>query len=180
MAVGSSRGANYMRGFLWDVKGKETVMSNLNKQLEEIKAKSEKGLVLALTYALNQTEKVPPLTPVDTGNLRSSRFVSSASTVHTGALRGIGLGKFKGVKAAQMLVNHTMVIEEAKMIVSSMNTPTRRVVMGGYTANYAGFIHEAIGFKFQRTGAGPKWFETSIKRNTGKMVQIVKDNVQIK
>ena len=165
-----------MRGFLWDVKGVPTVMSELNKQIEGIKLRTEKGLVLALTYALNQTEKVPPLTPVDTGNMRASRFVSSASAVHTGALRGTGSGKFKGAKAAQMLVQHTITIEEARAMVSSMNSPSKKFVMGGYTANYAGFVHEAIGFTFHRPGSGPKWLEASLKRNTGKMVQIVKDN----
>jgi hypothetical protein len=60
----------------------------------------------------------------------------------------------------------------------------------GYTANYGGFVHEMIGANFnparrqgkaiRRAGAGPKWLETHIKNNTGKIVQIVKDNAQIR
>ena len=178
---GSSRGADYMRGFTWGVKGEATVMAELNRQIEGIKLRTEKGLVMAAAYALRDTEKVPPLTPVDTGNMRASRFITSASTVSTGALRGTGEGKFKGAKAAQMLIDYSMTIEEARAMVSSMNSSNRKFVMMGYTANYAGFVHEAIGMKnMSRGGSGPKWLEASLKRNTGKMVQIVKDNAEIK
>lgn len=175
---GSSRGADYMRGFTWGIRGEETVMANLNREISKIKAKSEKGLILAAAYALQQTEKIPPLTPVDTGNLRASRFITSVSAAHVGSIQGTG--KFKGKKAGEMMTNHIMVKEEAKMIVGSQNSLNRKFVMFGYTANYGGFVHEMLGATFHRPGSGPKWLEASIKRNTSKMVQIIKDSVQIK
>lgn len=177
---GSSRGADYMRGFLWGVQGEEVVMRNLNAELEKIKARSEKGLTLAAAFILQQTEKVPPLTPVDTGNLRASRFITSASTLHTGVMKNEGTGRFKGKNASKMYSNHGLVTGEAKMMVASKNTNSKKHVMLGYTANYGGFVHEMIGANFKRPGAGPKWFEAAVKRNIPKIVQIVKDNAQIK
>jgi hypothetical protein len=37
-----------------------------------------------------------------------------------------------------------------------------------------------IGASFQRPQAGPKWLESAIKRNTSKIVQIEKEDAQIK
>jgi len=185
MAKGQSRGADYMRGFTWGLKGEEVVMANLNKELDQIKAKSMKGLIMAAAYIRNKTEKETPLTPVDYGNLRSSYFVVTAKSVPVGS----GKTDFKGPKAQEMTIDHGSVIGEMQAKARSMTTKQRLFLIMGYTANYSGFVHEMIGANFnpdkrrgkakRRAGAGPKWLETHIKNNTKMIVQIVRDQTKI-
>ena len=59
-------------------------------------------------------------------------------------------------------------------------TAKKKFLMMGYGVNYGGFVHEMLGANFKRPDAGPKWLESAIKRNTQKIVQIVKENAQIK
>jgi len=183
---GTSRGADYMRGFTWGVKGEEVVMANLNRQLEGIKNRSMKGLIMAAAFIRNETEKVPPLTPIDTGNMNASWFVVTADRI----VKGRGTPKFEGKDAGELSTDHTSTLSEAQGEVKTQSMGDKRVLMMGYSANYSGFVHEMIGANFnpknrkgtkrRREGAGPKWLESAIKRNTGKIVQIVKDNAQIK
>jgi hypothetical protein len=183
---GTSRGADYMRGFTWGVKGEEVVMANLNKQLEGIKSRSMNGLKMAAAFIYKKTESEIPLTPVDTGNLRSSFFIVTPTSV----VRGYGEKKFEGEDAAILVANHTATITEAQGIVAAQSVGKKKFLMLGYTAPYSGFVHEMIGANFnperrkgkrvRREGAGAKWLESAIKRNTSKIVQIVKDNAQIK
>lgn len=185
MAKGQSRGADYMRGFTWGLKGEQVVMANLNKELEQIKVKSMKGLVMAAAYIRNKTEHESPLTPVDYGNLRDSWFVVTATNTPVGG----GTKGFKGPKAQQMSIDHASVLTETQGTVKTLTTKQRKFLIMGYSANYSGFVHEMIGANFnpdnrkgtakRRAGAGPKWLETHIKNNTKQIVQIVRDNVKI-
>jgi len=52
--------------------GMDRVLRNLNAALTYIEVGSAAGLVEAAEFIHADTEKTPPLTPVDTGNLRSS------------------------------------------------------------------------------------------------------------
>ena len=183
---GSSGGANYMRGFTWGVKGEEIVMANLNKQIEGIKSRSMSGLIKAAAFIYKKTESEPPLTPIDTGNMRASRFVVTAER----PVVGYGSKNFKGKDGAKMAANHTQVLSDAQGQVKQMSTADRKFLMMGYSANYSGFVHEMIGANFnpenrkgkkrRRAGAGAKWLETAIKRNTPAIVQIVKDDAKLK
>ena len=169
MAKGSSGGVHYLKGL-------EEVNRNLNKELEAITARSMKGLIMAAAFIRNETEKTPPLTPVDLGNLRASWFVVTASQVAAGS----GSHQFKGPKAGELSSSHASTVTESQGIVVSQSTASKKFLMMGYGVNYSGYVHEMIGANFKRPNAGPKWLESAIKRNTGKIVQIVKDNAQIK
>lgn len=58
------------------IDGIETVMGNINMELEKMKLKSHLGLVAAANFVLTDADIGSyPLVPQDTGNLRSSRFV---------------------------------------------------------------------------------------------------------
>jgi len=169
MAKGSSGGASYLKGLT------ETE-ATLNREIEGIKARSMKGLIMSAAFIRNETEKTPPLTPVDLGNLRASWFVVTASRVAAGS----ATHQFKGPKAAELSSSHSSTIAESQGLVASQSTASKKFLMMGYGANYSGYVHEMIGADFKKTGAGPKWLETHIKKNAGKIVQIVKDNAQIK
>lgn len=183
---GTSRGADYMRGFTWGLKGEEVVMAKLNKELEGVKTRSMKGLIMAAAFIRNKTESEEPLTPVDYGNLRSSWFVATPNTIVVGK----GVHGFKGPDAAEMSTNHASVLSEAQNIVASQSSATKMFLMMGYSVKYGGFVHEMVGANFnpekrkgkakRREGAGAKWLQTHIYKNTAKIVQIVKDNAQIK
>ncbi len=43
----------------------------------------------------------------------------------------------------------------------------------GFTASYAWEVHEKVGSRFRRPGAGAKFMEASIKRNSGKILDIM-------
>jgi hypothetical protein len=71
------------------IRGMDKVVANLNKELAKMKMGSMKGLLLAAAFIRRDMEQVPPLIPVDTGNLRASWFTNSgyklgAPFVHMG------------------------------------------------------------------------------------------------
>ena len=167
---GASGGLAYM-------KGKVAVEAELNRQLEGVKIRSVSGLIKAAKFIRAQTEATPPLTPVDYGNLRASWFVTTATAIRVGK----GVSKFRGPKAAEIASNHEKGTAQAMGEVAKMTTKDKKFVMLGYSANYSGFVHEYIGeTRFKRAGAEAKWLETHIKRNTKKIVEIVREDAQIK
>jgi hypothetical protein len=114
-------------------------MRNLNVELDKMKRGSAQGLLDAAEFIHADTEKTPPLTPVDTGNLRSSwttRF-------------------FRRNK--------------------------KSVVIFGYSANYALYVHEMIGpVNWSRPNSGAKWFEYAIKRNYNRILALIAGRAKIK
>ena len=57
-----------------------------------------------------------------------------------------------------------------------LNKPVVRI---GFSANYAAFVHEMIGASFKRPGAGPKFFQSAIRRNTGNIIKIIEREARI-
>jgi hypothetical protein len=58
-------------------------------------------------------------------------------------------------------------------------------VVCGFGANYAIYVHEMVDkagkkINWSRPGSGPKFFESSVKRNSQKILEIIKSNVEIK
>jgi len=49
----------------------------------------------------------------------------------------------------------------------------------GFTANYAWYVHENVGANFKRPGAGAKFFEAALKRNTDKILDIIKKEAKV-
>ena len=121
------------------LQGMDRVMANLHKELNQMKRGSAQGLLDAVALNHADTERTPPLTPVDTGNLRSSwttRF-------------------FRRDK--------------------------KSVIIFGYSANYALYVHEMIGpVNWSRKNSGAKWFEYAIKRNFNRILAIIAGRAKIK
>jgi hypothetical protein len=167
--VGSSGGAQYLRGL-------EEVQARLNAELSVIKAKSEVGLLKAAAFIRYETEHTTPLTPRDIGNLVASWFITSASKI----VAGQG-ADFKGPKASELSAGHYSTMSEALGTVKAKSTSFRRFIIMGYSANYAGFIHEMVGaVNFHRPGSDAKWLEAHLKKNVDQIVLIVKTNTTIK
>lgn len=86
----------------FQIKGFDTVIRNLNKEIKGIKGRSMKGLIESAVIIRRDMDKTPPKIPVDTGNLRASWF-----TFPVRALGGVGL--IMGFSANYALVVHERV-----------------------------------------------------------------------
>jgi len=71
------------------IKGFPEVMTNLNREIRGIKKRSMAGLINAAAIIRYDMDKTEPLIPVDTGNLRSSWFVT---TFYSGTSPGVVIG----------------------------------------------------------------------------------------
>jgi len=188
--------------FVSEIKGFDKVMANLNREIQLIKGRSMKGLIMAAKLIRDDTEKTPPLTPLDLGNLRASWFVVTAKSIpvgksgnfegeKSGNFEGEKSGNFEGEKSGKMATEHISTIAEAQGMAAASTKEMPFLIMG-YSANYALWVHEMIHATFnpprkdeskgkrRREGAGPKWFEASVKRNKDKVLRVIKDNAQIK
>lgn len=54
------------------------------------------------------------------------------------------------------------------------------VIVIGFTAEYAPYVHEMVGANFQRPGSGAKFFEAALNRNQKKILQIIQENAKVK
>ena len=175
---GGSGGADYQQQL-------KVIMANLNKEISVIQGASMKGLINAAIFIRNETEKTPPLTPVDLGNLRSSWFITTATQKSANDQWNKGFRKNptgkKKVADKDLASNHSRAIASAKSDLAGMNTPTRKFMMMGYSANYAGYVHEFVNAKFQeRTpAAGAKWFQAHVFSNSQKIFQIVAETSKV-
>ncbi len=134
----SSAGLMSTTASMRKLQGMDRVMRNLQIELDKIKIGSAAGLVEAVEFIHADTEKTPPVTPVDTGNLRSSwstRF-------------------FRRSKQS--------------------------VIIFGYSANYALYVHEMIGpINWSRPNSGSKWLQYAIQRNVDRIFYIIAGNTKI-
>src|SRR6056297_1474021 len=93
------------------LRGIKNITDNLNKELGKMKKASVKGLIEASIIIRRDMDKTSPLIPIDQGNLRSSWFVTTATTTAKGQNP-----KFKGDKAGKMSADHNRVKSSAKGI----------------------------------------------------------------
>jgi len=149
--------------------GINKVMKNLNLEIGKMKIRGTTGLIESSIVIRRDMDKRPPLIPVDLGNLRASWFttIGSRQPDPGGNFIGKGSGKLRG--------NHTGVVASASAKASSFIFP---VIIMGFSANYSVFIHEMDFKKGNRPGSGPKFFESSLKRNTKVILTILKKNIK--
>ena len=152
--------------------GIDNVMRNLNLEMKKIKGRSLAGLIKAVAEIHRDTEKSPPVTPADTGNLHASWFTVTA--------RGQAISKspsFTGSEAGERQKDHKSVTGQAKGKVMGIRDP---VVVFGFSANYAGFVHESrAGKKWKRKGSGPRFLESSINNIKPRILAIIASNTKI-
>jgi hypothetical protein len=121
------------------IEGLDKVMANLNAEIADIKDASLRGLVYA---ALEISVDAKKLTPVVTGNLRNSVFVTSPSKVEEGfrpEFKDGPPGEYQRPNhAAQLLSEHATSL--ANNIAECKSHGTE--VHVGYSAFYAPIVHE--------------------------------------
>lgn len=173
-----------------NIKGLNEVVRNLNKELKKIEGKTLKGLIRGGIIVLRDVELTSPLTPVDLGNLRASRFlVTSKSGISYGSnptfysKRSKKGRMMKRRNALSLSSNHQSVLSEATGMAQSKGRPT---VYLGFSANYAAPVHEmptkrqSGNINWTRPGSGGKFFEKAIDRNINKIIKVVQKEVKVK
>jgi len=177
---GASGGARYQQEL-------KVIMANLNKELENVKGATVRGMINAAIHIRNETEKTPPLTPVDLGNLRSSWFITTASKKvgndqWNKGFRKNPTGK-KRIADSDLASNHSRAIGEAKGELAGLEngSPNRKFLMMGYSANYAGYVHEFISpnIAWKREGSQAKWFQAHVFANKAKIFQIIGETSKV-
>ena len=169
--TGSSGGIeNYMKGL------KEFNVS-INKEIEKLKYNGLCGLIRSAALLRHETEHSYPATPRKLGNLVASWFVVTAKSIHAGKTP-----TFKGPDVGQFQIDHSDALAEKRAEATANSSAERKMLIMGYSANYAGYIHESlIARKFtpRKPRANIKWFEYHFKANKDKILQIIAKEVKI-
>jgi len=162
-------------GMTSNIQGVDVLMANLNKEIQLIKGRSLKGLIKAAIIIRRDMDHTPPLIPVLTGNLRASWFVVSAKKLETAT------PSFAGKEAGEVQNDYNDAVNESKAMLAS--NPNDLFIVIGFGANYSAAVHEMYGkgdVEWSRPNSGPKFFESAVKRNSGKILKIIADNAKIK
>lgn len=153
------------------IQGMDTVLANLNRDINKMKNGSLKGLIEAAIIVRDDMERTPPLIPLDLENLRASWFIVTAKRRQT------QIPAFIGPDASKMGSEHVKTMAEAQAMCAAVNKP---VLIMGFTANYALWVHEMLGnINWSRPNSGPEFFLKSLERNKQKILAVIKKNVQI-
>ncbi len=157
------------------LKGLETVMANLNKEVGAIERRTAKGVIQAAIIVIRATEKEPPKVPVRDGNLRASRFLVSSSGSQL--VPGENVAGFKGGGAGDLEARHSSVISGAMAYAISSRIP---VAVLGFSANYAPWVHEMDqATMWTRTGSGPKFLEAHLHNKRFEVLKEIGRNIRI-
>lgn len=149
------------------------VLANLNKEIKKIEGRSLKGLIRGGIIIRRDMETTPPKIPVDLGNLRASQFMVTSK----GESPAIATeGNFKGKKISELTSQHAETKAEAAGVSKAVGEPN---IIFGFTAPYAMPVHEMVGATFKRPGSGAKFLEASLKRNTKKILQVIREEARI-
>jgi hypothetical protein len=159
------------------IKGFDEVMKNLNEEIQKIENRSMQGLIKAAIVIRRDMDRTPPLIPIKTGNLRASWFVVTAKGLKSDrpAFKALDTPR----KTAELHSSYNTAVAEAQGIVAGRTS----FIVIGFGANYAAPVHEMYGkgeVEWTRTNSGPKFFESSVKRNSDKILRIIAENAQIK
>ena len=153
------------------VTGLQNVMKNLNREIAKLGKTTMAGLIKGGILIIRDTEKTAPLTPVDLGNLRASRYM----------VTGLGSNKepspqFKGDDVGKLKSDHSSVVGK-----SLAKTAGKSLVVLGFSANYAAAVEENKDpKKWNRPGSGRAFLQSSINRNKAKILAVIATSAKIK
>ena len=76
-------------------------------------------------------------------------------------------------------VGKTGVLRGSRFVSTVQNIKTRvKTVVLGFSANYAIYVHENLtAMNWNRPGSGPKFLEASLKRNTFKILLVIRNKM---
>jgi len=154
------------------VTGIEEVLRNLDRAVQRVRNRAQAGLIRAAVIPMRDANLTPPLTPLVSGNLRSSIFLVTQSGVEDRPdVPSSPTFEGEGDEAARMSADHQTTVESAKSEAVEYRNP---VAIFGYSAVYARYQHEGIDFNFTMPGAGAKWLQAAIARNESEMLDKIR------
>ncbi len=151
--------------------GLNDVMNNLKKEIDLIEGRTLAGLIQGAIIVRRDMEKTSPKTPLDLGNLRASFFTVTTKGVDAGSTPD-----FKGSQAATLQSTHVTTLSSLGTALTKSKNP---IVVFGFSANYAVWVHENIGAKFKRPGTGAKFLEAAVSRNTNEILKVITESAKI-
>lgn len=154
------------------VSGVNKVVRELNKEISKIEGRTLKGLIRAGVIVIRDMEKTSPKVPVDWGNLRASRFMVTSK----GATQSGRSPNFKN-DSGDMAAQHSQVVEQSKSWAQAIGRP---VIILGFSANYAWYVHEAVDKTFKRPGSGAKFLESALDRNRKQILDMIRQEARVK
>lgn len=152
--------------------GTKNFMQNLNKEITDMRGRTHRGLIEA---AIVLQRKAEPGTPVDLGNLRASWFIVSYKSGSES-----DAPTFKGKEASDMGNHHKNVERHAQALASRFANATRPVIIFGYSANYAPFVHEHVGASFKRPNARARWLFAAMQQAKDDMLDKIREHARFR
>lgn len=146
-----------------------------------MKSRTHTGMINAV-IVLNRAAE--PGTPIDTGNLRSSWF--TVSYKGGGNLVKAPQGEsFEGPQAADMQSRHSAAITSFENLARGVGSDSTPVLIFGYSANYAAFVHEMVGVNWKRKKDGvvlarERWLYKAIQDKKAEMLEEIRKHARIK
>lgn len=154
------------------LRGIQKVMQNLTKAVDQIENKTIQGLIRAAIIVRRDmdTSGAGDKIPVNLGNLRASCFISSIKGSNSE-------GHFEGPEAGELSAGHSSTTSKAEGLVKMSKRP---IVIIGFSANYAVFVHENIEARnWNRRGSGPKFLEHALDRNKSAIVTEIQKSAKL-
>lgn len=145
-----------------EVKGLDTVLKNLNKQIKSIEGDIGKGLILGMSLTKADSMKN---TPVDTGNLKGSHYL----VFNTGEVQQDTSFNTKTKSGQKVASQHAGHVSESMSDIKSKRGPTAEI---GCTAFYAEAVHENL--EASHITGEAKFMEKAIRKNTNQILALIK------
>jgi len=139
------------------LRGLNRVVANLNYAIKKIEGRSLRGLQIAVAHVRKEMDTVMPMIPI-----------------------GPTAGQVKALKKQGIYREQGTGNLRATWFAIPVNLPAGPAVICGFSAGYAVYVHEMIGaVNWTRPGSGPKFFQSALRRNQDKILQIIWENARV-
>jgi|TARA_R100000789_G_scaffold96157_1_gene97298 hypothetical protein len=153
------------------ITGLDKVVKGLNKSLKKIKNKTVAGMLEAAVLVKGESLRI---TPIDTGNLRNSAYITwGGGKVKTRSRIEQGTFDTSDKSGAKVATEHNPTVERRKSIMTV--NPFAEI---GYTAHYAAAVHEAPQSRKFTVGQS-KFLEQALRNNSRNIFKIIQRRASI-
>lgn len=179
----------------YPIVGMEKVLKNLNRVSRRVEGRTKSGLVQGGLLIFRDAKKMAPR---DLGNLWNSGYVVWHKPALTAEEFAKQLDKlpFTGIQKARLTAEREQIMLEDMAKAIRAATHHEFIVVIGFTANYAIYVHEDLeaSHPAKRRTAGmteeeigkiknigeAKFLQKSLEQNAGRVIQILVDRARIK
>lgn len=157
------------------IAGFETIINNLQKEIDKIQGATEEGAIKAMAFVLRKADDT---IPIDTGAMRNSKFITTKSGKPV-VMQKTSVKTGKDIKkkkiAAKVKSEHKGVVNE--MTAEAKGDSHDICIIGGYSAYYSLYVHEMLqNYKLTTPQSRKKWLESTFKENQNKILEIIKEH----